>query len=226
VVSRNPRGHEMIDVFLLAENRILREALVRMLGKRDDIRVVGAAALPAQSLEQIPLSGAQVLVTDSAANSTPDLQFIPEIRRTMPELKIVMIGMEEDKATFLHTVRHGVVGYVLKEASALEVMAAIRSVANGEAVCPPTLCMTLFKYVSSQWAQVPNLQIKRELALTRREQQLLQMLGLGLTNKEIAAQLFLSEQTVKNHVHRILRKAGVNDRMEVAETYRLQGLLA
>jgi two-component system, NarL family, response regulator DevR len=137
-----------------------------------------------------------------------------------------MIGMEVDKGTFLRTIREGVVGYVLKEASALEVVAAIRSVANGEAICPPTLCMTLFKYVSSQWAQVPNVQIKRDLALTRREQQLLQMLGLGLTNKEIAAQLFLSEQTVKNHVHRILRKVGVSDRMEVVEACRLQGLTA
>jgi two-component system response regulator DevR len=216
----------MIDVFLLAENRILREALVRMLGKRDDIRVVGAAGLPSQSLEQISLSGAQVLVTDSAASSALDLQFIPEIRRAMPELKIVMIGMEVDKGTFLRTIREGVVGYVLKEASALEVVAAIRSVANGEAICPPTLCMTLFKYVSSQWAQVSNVHIKRDLALTRREQQLLQMLGLGLTNKEIASQLFLSEQTVKNHVHRILRKVGVSDRMEVVEACRLQGLTA
>jgi two-component system response regulator DevR len=216
----------MIDVFLLAENRILREALVRMLGKRDDIRVVGAAGLPSQSLEQISMSGAQVLVTDSAASSRLDLQFIPEIRRAMPELKIVMIGMEVDKGTFLRTIREGVVGYVLKEASAFEVVAAIRSVANGEAICPPTLCMTLFKYVSSQWAQVPNVLIKRDLALTRREQQLLQMLGLGLTNKEIASQLFLSEQTVKNHVHRILRKVGVSDRMEVVEACRLQGLTA
>jgi two-component system response regulator DevR len=216
----------MIDVFLLAENRILREALVRMLGKRDDIRVVGAAGLPSQSLEQISLSGAQVLVTDSAASSALDLQFIPEIRKAMPELKIVMIGMEVDKGTFLRTVREGVVGYVLKEASAFEVVAAIRSVANGEAICPPTLCMTLFKYVSSQWVQVPNALIKRDLALTRREQQLLQMLGLGLTNKEIASQLFLSEQTVKNHVHRILRKVGVSGRMEVVEACRLQGLTA
>jgi two-component system response regulator DevR len=216
----------MIDVFLLAENRILREALVRMLGKRDDIRVVGAAGLPSQSLEQISMSGAQVLVTDSAASSRLDLQFIPEIRRAMPELKIVMIGMEVDKGTFLRTIREGVVGYVLKEASAFEVVAAIRSVANGEAICPPTLCMTLFKYVSSQWAQVPNVLIKRDLALTRREQQLLQMLGLGLTNKEIASQLFLSEQTVKNHVHRILRKVGVSDRIEVVEACRLQGLTA
>jgi DNA-binding NarL/FixJ family response regulator len=216
----------MIDVFLLAENRILREALVRMLGKRDDIRVVGAAGLPSRSLEQISLSGAQVLVTDSEASSALDLQFIPEIRRAMPELKIVMIGMEVDKGTFLRTIREGVLGYVLKEASALEVVAAIRSVANGEAICPPTLCMTLFKYVSSQWAQVPNMQIKRDLALTRREQQLLQMLVLGLTNKEIASQLFLSEQTVKNHVYRILRKVGVSDRMEVVEACRLRGLTA
>jgi two-component system, NarL family, response regulator DevR len=216
----------MIDVFLLAENRILRESLLRLLGKRDDIRVVGAASLPGQSLEQISLSGAQVLVTDSAGSSALDLRFVSEILTTMPELKIVMIGMEEDKGTLLHAIRYGVVGYVLKEASALEVVAAIRSVANGEAVCPPTLCMTLFKYVSSQFALVPNVQIKRDLDLTRREQQLLQMLTLGLTNKEIASQLFLSEQTVKNHVHRILRKVGVSDRMEVVETCRLQGLTA
>jgi DNA-binding NarL/FixJ family response regulator len=73
---------------------------------------------------------------------------------------------------------------------------------------------------------MPNFQIRASLGLTRREQQLVQMIGLGLTNKEIAAQLNLSEQTVKNHVHRMLRKAGASDRLAVVELCRTQGMMA
>lgn len=216
----------MIDVFLLAENRLLREALVRMLNKKGDLNVVGATGFSPQTLEQICSAGADVLLADSAINSLPDPPAIPQLRKALPELKIVMIGMKEDRETFLRAVGDGVVGYVLEEASALEVVAAVRSAANGEAVCPPTLCMALFKYVATQWAQVPSLQVRRDLSLTRREQQLLEMISHGLTNKEIAAQLNLSEQTVKNHVHRILRKVGASDRLAVVELYRLHGLVA
>lgn len=216
----------MIDVFLLAENRLLREALVRMLNKKGDLDVVGAAGFSPQVLEQVCSAAPDVLLTDSALNSLPDLPAIPQLRKALPELKIVMIGMKEDRETFLRAVGDGIVGYVLEEASALEVVAAVRSAAKGEAVCPPTLCLALFKYVSTQWAQVPSLQVRRDLALTRREQQLLEMISRGLTNKEIAAQLNLSEQTVKNHVHRILRKVGASDRLAVVELYRLHGLVA
>jgi two-component system, NarL family, response regulator DevR len=215
-----------IHVFLLAENRLLREALTKILNKKNDIRVVGAAAFSSLAIEQIVTAGPDVLLSDSAVHALSELQVIPEVIKAIPNLKVVMIGMEADKKTFLHAVRQGVIGYVLKDASAMEVLAAVRSVANDEAVCPPGLCRSLFERVASESALTPSLRIKHGLGLSRREQQLVHMIGHGLTNKEIAVQLNLSEQTVKNHIHHMLRKLGASDRLAVVELCRQHGLVA
>src|SRR5216683_2713279 len=149
-----------ICVFILAENRLLREALTRLLSKKSDIRVVGASAFSPQVVEQISSAAPDVLLSDSTAVGLSDLQLIPEVRTAVPGLKVVMVGMEANREIFLRAVHDGVVGYVLKDASAVEVAAAVRSVAGDEAVCPPTLCLNLFQYVATQRAQVPSFHIK------------------------------------------------------------------
>jgi len=212
-----------IRVFLLAENRLLREALARILSKKNDIRVVGSAPFSPQVVDDIVGAAPDVLLFDCMPFTLCELGVIPELRRVIPELKVVMIGMECDREMFLRAVREGAVGYVLKDASALEVAAAVRSVVVEEAVCPPALCLTLFEYFAQQSRSLPNYQIKQQLGLTRREQQLVQMIGRGLTNKEIAQELNVAEQTIKNHVHRMLRKVGANDRLAVVELCRNQG---
>ena len=215
-----------IGVFLLAENRLLRDALTKILNKKNDIRVVAANAFSPQVLQQIADLAPHVLLFDGPALGISQVEIIAAARRTLPGLKVVMIGMESDKEAFLRFVRAGVVGYVLKDAPASEVAAAVRSAATDEAVCPPRLCLALFDCIARQWAQIPRFNSKQTLGLTRREQQLLEMVGCGLTNKEIANQLNLSDQTVKNHIHRILRKLGVSDRLSAVEVCRIQSLSA
>jgi len=215
-----------IDVFLLAENRLLREALARILGKKVDIRVVGSAAFSPEVVDQIVMAAPHVLLFDGAPSTLADLGVISELRSAIPALKIVMIGMERDREMFLRSVREGAVGYVLKDASALEVAAAVRSVISEEAVCPPALSLSLFEFVAQQPRAMPNFHVREQLGLTRREQQLVKMIGQGLTNKEIANELNVAEQTVKNHVHRMLRKVGASDRFAVVELCRTQGWVA
>jgi len=219
---------ENVQVFILAENRLLREALTRILSKKSDIRVVGASAFSPDIVAQISGAGPDVLLSDSAAVALSDLRLVSEVRAAIPGLKVVMIGMEADPETFLRAVRDGIVGFVLKDASAMEVAAAVRSVANHEAVCPPSLCMALFERVASQNqnAHPASFVIRHNMGLTRREQQLVQMISHGLTNKEIASQLNLSEQTVKNHIHRMLRKLGAADRLGAVELCRMPGAVA
>ena len=108
----------------------------------------------------------------------------------------------------------------MKDASAVEVGATISAVAEGAAVCPPALSMALFRYV----AQHRKSSGDACRMLSRREHELMALLRERLTNKEIAARLNLSEQTVKNHVHRMLRKVGAPDRFAVVERYELEGL--
>jgi DNA-binding NarL/FixJ family response regulator len=217
-----------VQVFILAENRLLREALSRILNKKSDIRVVAASCFSANVVEQISAAGADVLLSDSAAVALSQLRLVPEVRAAIPGLKVVMVGMDPDTETFLRAVRDGVVGYVLKDASALEVAAAVRSVANNEAVCPPGLNLILFEYFSKQAlpSQSSPFVMKHDLGLTRREQQLVQMISTGLTNKEIASRLNIAEQTVKNHIHRMLRKLGASDRLGAVEMCRTRQVVA
>jgi DNA-binding NarL/FixJ family response regulator len=216
----------VVQVFILAENRLLREALARILNKKSDIRVVGASAFAPDIVQQIATAGPCVLLCDSATVALSELRLVSEVRAAMPGLKVVMVGMEGERATFLRAVRDGIAGYVLKEASAMEVAACVRAVANGEAVCPPGLCMALFEELANPVPQAAAFVFRRDLGLTRREQQLVRMISGGLTNKEIASQLSLSEQTVKNHVHRMLRKLGASDRLAAVERCRMPGAVA
>ncbi len=211
-------------VFLLAHNRLLREALTKLFCKRSDLAVVGSGTVSPLALEQIRKEEPDVLVMDAFGIGGSHLEFLREARNSVESLKVVLIGMEANEQTFLHSVREGVLGYVLKDASALEVVSTVRSVANGEAVCPPQLCATLFRYVARQHNYVPSFRVRTTLGLTNREQQLVTLISQGLTNKEIATRLQLAEQTVRNHVHRMLRKVGAPDRYAVVELCRMQGL--
>lgn len=213
-----------LTIFVTCSNRLLRESIARILQKKSDFDVVAARPFGPSTFEEIVQSGADVVVLDS-------LQFVLDqslcsqatggVRRPF---KCVLIAMEGDQKQFLAAVRAGALGYVLQDASAEDVVAAIRGVDQGEAACPPQMTRLLFDFVASRPTDSPNGRMRARLGLTRREQQLVPLIGDGLTNKEIAARLNLSEQTVKNHIHRILRKVGVEDRLHVFEAFQSQAL--
>jgi two-component system, NarL family, response regulator DevR len=213
----NPRA----NIFLLAENRLLLEALTRILAKKAEFNVLHASSCPPDVIAKIADSGCNVLLVDSSVTEASDFEMVRDAVQAVAGLKVVMIGMEEDEEVFLRVVGAGATGYVLKDASAMDVVLAIRAVVQDEAVCPPRLCLSLFKYVAGVSAGLPNVRVKLQLGLTRRQQQLVPLLAQGLTNKEIACQLNLSEQTVKNHIHRMLQKVGAEDRLSVVEMVKV-----
>ena len=201
------------EVFLLAENRLLREALIRILTTKGNIHVVGAGAYSATTRERLIAARPSIVLLDCIGLVLSESRFVSALRAEIPDVRVVMVDMEPDSAAFLRAVREGVVGYVLKDASAMEVVSAINAVSAGEAVCPPALSMAMFQCVARHYRSSHE----PSRALSRREQELLALLYDRLTNKQIAARLNLAEQTVKNHVHRILRKVGAPDRQAVVE---------
>lgn len=211
---------ERIVVFLQAENCLLREALVRVLRKKDDIVVAGAIPFSPSALEKVSTANPDVVLFDSASIALTGPRLISRMRQAGENRKTVMVGMDDDEATFLRAVGEGVVGYVLKDASAAEIVRVIRAVATGEAVCPPRFSLSLFQCAARDVSFSLESPQKTKFGLTRREQQLVGLIRLGLSNKEIGSRLNLSEQTVKNHIHRILRKVGANDRLGIVEQYQ------
>ncbi|HXZ42717.1 MAG TPA: response regulator transcription factor [Terriglobales bacterium] len=215
-----------VTVCLFAESRLVREALSKILDQENGIRLSFSSCFSSEALKRFADIVPHVVLLDSDSFCSHGIQIIDAVHKEIPKARLVMLNMQDDTETFLRTVRAGIAGYVLREASAAEVVAAIGSVTQGEAVCPAKLCLVLFDYMARQGAQIPGLLGKVEFGLTRREQQLVLMISRGLTNKEIAGELNLSDQTVKHHVHQILGKVGVPDRMSAAEVCRLRGMLA
>lgn len=214
---RKGRMRKISEVFLLAENRLLREALIRLLGKRNEVRIVGANTYSPAVHHEIIAIQPQIILLDSSGLDSSKAALITTLRTAIRNLRVVMVDMDPDEEVFLSAVRAGVVGYILKDASAIEVAAAIRAVAAGKAVCPPSLCMTLFRCIERHPVPSPTIPFRSDLGLSRREQEMVELLEQRLTNKEIALRLNLSEQTVKNHVHHILRKLGAENRFSIVQ---------
>jgi DNA-binding NarL/FixJ family response regulator len=212
--------HDTISIFLVAGNRLLREALGKIISKQADFRVCGVSPCLQSATASIVSSATQVLILDSISMQPPDCALLAGVSREVLCAKVLLIDMSDDPEIFLKCVRAGALGYLLKDASSADVVAAVRAVAQAQAVCPPQLCKLLFQIVSQQWAARPIVRMKVEFNLTRRQRQLVPLISQGLTNKEIASQLNLSEQTVKNHIHRIFRRVGAKDRLQVVDLTR------
>lgn len=210
---------EVIRVFLLIENRLLREALVRLFRKRSDVLVVGESGQSDLTPEDIFASNCDVLVLGSFQTNWR----LPLERSGQLGLKVVLIGMDADENQFMNSVRAGVSGYLLKDASASDVVSSVRAVFRGEAVCPPQLCHTLFQFVAQMAVEAAARSPVSRPDLTLRQQQLVGLVAQGLTNKEIASRLNLSEFTVRNHIHRILKQVDAESRSEAVETIRACG---
>jgi DNA-binding NarL/FixJ family response regulator len=216
------------SVALVTENRLLRDTLARLLRKQSGIRVAGVVANSENLSPQVQESGCDMVLTDFAPGSGNFLK-LRDLEDTNSHLKIILIGMEDDPDIFMQSVRLGVRGYVLKDASALEIVAAIRHVGRGEAICPPKLCMVLIEYVCRQEQENPGSSYSTGVTagrLTHRQVQLMNLVANGLSNKEIAASLNLSQYTVKNHLRRVMRQVEARNRYDAVAAVRASGLIA
>jgi DNA-binding NarL/FixJ family response regulator len=220
----NKASGEKIRVFVAAENRLLRDALARVLNKGGCIEVTATDAASPLHTEVLLQANPDVLLLTSRGSLEEDLAAIREVRLAAPSVRILLIGMAKDEREFLQCVRSGISGYLLRDASSGDVLQGVQAVHAGEAVCPGALCSALFRYFEADASGVPCASGRR-LGLSRRELQLIPLIAQGLTNKEIAHHFSLSEQTVKNHLYRMKAKIGAEDRLDMVQLYRTQGFL-
>jgi len=217
--KRKPR------VFVAAENRLLREALSRALVKNGEIEVVGMDLAEPFQAEDLLREETDILLMSSHGNRNEDLTAVRAVRTAAPKVQILLIGVTGEEAEFMQCVRAGVRGYLPRDASADDVVDGIRSLQEGKAICPGTLCASLFRYMEREATSFPSASVHQQLGLTRREQQLIPLIAEGLTNKEIASRFCLSEQTVKNHLYRMKHKIGADDRLGIVQVCRTQGFM-
>lgn len=215
-----------IVVRLLVHNRLLREALVRLLQKRAGFCVEDSERYSELGPASTASGSYDVLLADSLSSVRSSVhreELVPERCKG----KLLFFGMDDDAGAFLDAVRLGAAGYVLNDASSEDILEAIRSVARGNAVCPPKLCMHLFQHVYSEQERPVLTDEHAGLArdLTLRQRQLMGLVAMGMTNKEIAARLSLSEFTVKNHIRRVMKQVDAESRHQAVDVMRAGGVL-
>lgn len=199
----------MIDVFVVAPIRVHRDTLSTALNGAESLSVVGTAATLAEVLPRLRDLGPDVAVLDA---SMPEDVALSAKGTAVPEVKFVAVGVTDDEA--VDWIEAGVSGCIPPEASVEDLAAAVSNVARGELVTPPEITARLISRIRRLVAETPE--AAAESRLTSRQTEVLMLVAEGLPNKLIAQRLSIQEQTVKNHMHRILRKLGVHRRAEAA----------
>jgi DNA-binding NarL/FixJ family response regulator len=228
IATGNSKLPNEVSVYLLAKNRLLRDTLARLLRKRSEISVVGVGGSSETAKEAILVSNCDVVLMDSFDDAACS-SLLDDVVDEDSGVKLLLFGMDNDPNTFLRAVHLGICGYLLKEASAAEIVAAVRAAARGEATCPPNLCMALIQYLSKkkyEKLEPSEATTCAQKSLTPRQLQLLRLVAEGLTNKEIAANLNLSQFTVKNHLRRVMRQVEATSRFDAVDVLRASGQLA
>jgi DNA-binding NarL/FixJ family response regulator len=213
---------ESIHVFIVDDNRLLREGLVAMLAEQEDFIVVGAVASGHKALEEIKAARPQVALIDIGMPDKDGIEVTVSLRQKYPEVKVIILGMPDLTDEIMACIEAGAVGYVPKEASFDYLVETIRSANRGESFCSPRVAASLFSRVAELAGErTPRSSIK----LTPREVEIINKIAEGSSNKEVAQRLCIEEQTVKNHVHNILDKLQLHNRLEAVQYARERNLL-
>jgi DNA-binding NarL/FixJ family response regulator len=208
-----------IRVYLRIDNRLLREAVGRLFRKTRDLVVISASRKTKSTEQGSPEPTSDLVVADRF-----DPLWVSSVSSTEADghcCKVLLIGMSDDPGHFLAAVHAGVTGYLMDNASANDILAAARAPFRGEAYCPPQLCLTLFQAIARGRITIPALGRAPMPNLTLRQERLVTLVEKGLTNKEIASQLNVSEYTVRNHIHRIMRRLRAGNRKEAVDAVRV-----
>ena len=205
-------GGEPIRVAVVDDQELFRRGLTMLLGVEDDIEVVGEAGDGVAATELAASAVPDVILMDVRMPKRSGIEACVAIKDVAPTAQIIMLTVSDEEADLYDAVKNGASGYLLKDSSIDEVAQAVRVVADGQSLISPSMAIKLldeFKQMSrSDRQQVPTPR------LTERELEVLKLVAQGLNNREIAKRLFISENTVKNHVRNILEKLQLHSRME------------
>ena len=212
-----------LRVLVVDDHPVFREGFAALLASMDDVTVVATAGDGRQALEaveRIGPEGVDVVVMDVQMPVLDGVQATSRLRASHPQVGVVVLTMSEEDSTVLDAVRAGARGYLLKGAEPDEIMRAIRTVASGGVVFGAVLATRIADFFAaapaSAMSPFPN--------LTARESEVLDLVAAGLSNQQIAARLFLSQKTVRNHVSAVLTKLQATDRPDAIVRAREAGL--
>ena len=220
------RSDRPVRVLVVDDQTLFREALTTLLEACDEVEVLGAAADGVQALEMAALLRPDVVLMDLRMPVLDGVATTRRMRVEHPEVRVLVLTTFDGDDEVFPALRAGAIGYLLKDATAPRLVEAVQAAARGESVLQPSVAAKVLARMSRlpDVAREPRPQPLVD-PLTQRELEVLRALADGLSNREAAERLYLSEGTVKNHVTNVLAKLGVRDRTQAALRAHALGLL-
>ena len=201
----------MIKVFLLDDHEIVRRGVKDMLEAEPDIVVIGEAGTAESALARIPALRPDVAVLDVRLPDGDGVSVCREIRSRMPQVACLMLTSFGDDEALFDAIMAGAAGYVLKQIRGTDLVGAVRTVARGESMLDPEAASKVMARMRNQASKADPL-----AGLTPQERKILELIGEGLTNRQIGERMFLAEKTVKNYVSALFAKLGMERRTQAA----------
>jgi DNA-binding NarL/FixJ family response regulator len=203
-----------LRLLVVDDHEVVRQGLVALLDRRDGFQVVAEAGTVAEALEQARRHEPEIVIMDVRLPDGSGIEACREIRAEMPTTKVVMLTSYPDEEAVLSAIVAGASGYLLKQVRARDLVAALEAVGRGESLLDPAVTEKVLKRIRRI---ASGSQETDELSqLTGQERKILLLVAEGKTNKEIAAEIFLSDKTVKNYVSSILAKLNLERRAQAA----------
>jgi DNA-binding NarL/FixJ family response regulator len=210
-MTDQPADKGKIKVFLLDDHEIVRRGVTEMLEAEADITVIGEAGSAASALARIPALRPDVAVLDVRLPDGDGVTVCREIRSRMPEIACLMLTSFGDDEALFDAIMAGAAGYVLKQIRGTDLVGAVRTVAGGQSMLDPDAASKVMARMRDQ------ANLSDPLAgLTSQERKVLELIGAGLTNRQIGEKMYLAEKTVKNYVSALFAKLGMQRRTQAA----------
>ena len=205
---------EPIRVLVVDDHALFRRGLEIVLAAEEDIQVVGEAGDGAEAVDKAADLLPDIVLMDVRMPKRGGIEACTSIKEVAPSAKIIMLTISDEEADLYDAIKAGAMGYLLKEISIEEVASAIRAVHGGQSLISPSMASKLLNEFASMIKRGDERQQLPAPRLTDREMEVLRLVAKGLNNRDIAKQLFISENTVKNHIRNILEKLHLHSRME------------
>jgi DNA-binding NarL/FixJ family response regulator len=206
-----------IRVVIADDHPIVRDGLRKLLSMEEDIDVVGEAADGQELLDHMEVWRPDVILLDLRMPKTDGLTALQALNNTKDPAKVIILTASEDKNEFVQAMKLGCAGIVLKQTSAELIVKSIRKVNSGEIwLDAHTTAAVMRQFATAEAAASLGMKGRERAPLSTREREIVALVAQGYKNKEMAEKMFISEQTVKNHLHNIFDKLGVSDRLELA----------
>ena len=205
-----------IRLLLIEDNRLLRNGILTILKPHKDIVIIAATGDGKNTLLRIKQLKPNIVLLDLGLRNQNSLHVVEIVKKDFPEAKVIVMDLAPVQADILQYVKAGANGFILKDASLNEFLITIRSVAEGSTVLPPLLVDSLFSQIVDHAVKEGKPQLKEAVRMTKREKEVIGLLGEGMSNREIGQKIRISTYTVKSHIHNIMEKLALHTRLEIA----------